>query len=411
MKTAFISQRFQCLLLILGFAAGSVHLTPLTAQVRVRKSAETVTPIDLSGLMGANDDASRLFQLTLRRDLERFGWFSLATPDAAALRVLGEQTVVDGSLRVRVELVRPATRESLLRRSYAEETAQARRLAHRIHDDIVAAATGQRGIAATSLLLIGSRTGHKEMYWVDADGANLRQVTRDRSISVAPAWAPDGRRFVYTSFVGGFPDVYLVDLVGGRRDRIVAYPGLNSSAAFSPDGQELALILSKDGNPDLYVRHLRSGRLTRLTQTRNANEAAPAWSPDGRRIVYLSDSSGTPNLYLLDRDGETPRRLTRRGRDNASPDWGPDGRIIFSSRRDSHYQLYIIDPDSGVETQLTDASVHHEDPSWAPDGRHVAYTRRGGGRSEIYMLDILTGSSVPLLTAEGDWYAPVWSPR
>ncbi len=399
------------LIIAIFISVGMYPVRESNAQVRVRKAAEITSPIDISGLNIAGDAASRSFRQTLVDDLNRFGWFTVAAPGSGAFRVLGEQTVADGSMQVRLELVRTANRESLLRRTYSGRTAEARNLAHRIHDDLVQAATGRRGIASTTLLMIGNRSNAKEMYWVDADGRNLRQVTHDGSISVAPAWAPDGKRFVYTSFVGGFPDIYLVDLESGRRERIAAFPGLNSSAAFSPDGTELALILSKDGNPELYVRNLRSGRLMRLTHTRYANEASPSWSPDGRRIVYVSDSTGAPHLYVVDRDGKESRRLTRRGRDNVSPDWGPDGRIILSSRRGPHYQLVLIDPDTGEEMVLTSDPADHEDPSWAPDGRHVAFTRSSGGRSAIYMLDTLTGSSVPLSRTEGQWYSAVWSPR
>lgn len=383
------------------------------AQVRVRKAADVTSPIDLSGLRTGGDPFSREFRETLTANLNRFGWFTTVAPGAGAYRVLGEQTVADGSMQVRVELVRTTNRESLLRRTYSGRTAEARRLAHRIHDDLVEAATGHRGIASTTLLMIGN--GHhaaREMYWVDADGHNLRQVTRDGSISVAPAWAPDGRRFVYTSFVSGFPDIYLIDLETGRRERIAAYPGLNSSAAFSPNGAELALILSKHGNPELYVRNLRSGHVTRLTHSRYANEASPSWSPDGRRIVYVSDSTGAPHLYVIDRRGGERQRLTRRGRDSVSPDWGPNGLIVFSSRRvGPHYQLVLLDPETGDERVLTSDPANHEDPSWAPDGRHIAFTRSAGGRSAIYMLDTFTGSSVPLSRAGGSWHSAVWSPR
>ncbi len=392
-------------------AAGFLVVPQIPAQVRVRKAADVTALIDVSALNVTDDAPGRIFRQTLNDNLNRFGWFTVSPPGGGAFRLLGGQTVSDGSIQVRLELLRTASRESLLRRTYNARSDEARRLAHRIHDDIVEAATGRRGIAATTLLMIGTRSNGKEMYWMDADGGNLRQITRDDSISIAPAWAPDGKRFVYTSFVGGFPDIYMVDLESGRRDRIAAYPGLNSSAAFSPDGRELALILSKDGNPELYVRNLRRDRLTRLTHTRYGNEASPSWSPDGRRIVYVSDTTGAPHLYVVDRNGQGMRRLTRRGRDNVSPDWGPDGRIIFSSRRGTHYQLVLLDPDTGEETVLTSDPVDHEDPSWAPDGRHLAFTRKSGGRSAIYMLDTLTGSSVPLSAGGGEWYSPVWAPH
>ena len=91
----------------------------------------------------------------------------------------------------------------------------------------------------------------------DADGANLRQVTQDRSIVVAPAWMPDGKNILYTSYKQGYPNIYRT----GQRQAVSKFGGLNASAVVSPDGRKMAVILSKDGNPELYIQDVRSGTL------------------------------------------------------------------------------------------------------------------------------------------------------
>jgi hypothetical protein len=53
----------------------------------------------------------------------------------------------------------------------------------------VLALTGFPGIASTRIAMVGNATGHKEIYICDADGENLRQVTRDGSISLGASYA------------------------------------------------------------------------------------------------------------------------------------------------------------------------------------------------------------------------------
>jgi TolB protein len=259
--------------------------------------------------------------------------------------------------------------------------------------------------------MVGSRKGGKNLYIVDADGGGLLQLTRDNAPCMAPTWAPNGQRIVYTSFHAGFPDVYEINLATSLRTRLASFPGINSGANISPDGKEMVLVLSKDGNPDLYTITSGSKQAVRLTRTPDAAEASPSWSPDGRRIVYVSDRSGSPQLYVTDRSGQKLTRLTFRGDQNVAPDWGPNGLIAYSSRLGGRFQICVLDPAKGTPTQLTDGGYDCEDPTWAPDGRHIAYARSSGFHSEVYILDISGDPQVRLLQLEGDWYAPSWSPN
>lgn len=391
------------------FFFGILSVAP--AQVRVIKTMNEVVGLDISQFVGQPGGAPALFRQTLEADLKASGWFNLAVGGRVEFSLIGEAAMDGGSLAVRCDAYNVASRDKMLGKTYKTTEREARRLAHKVADEIVFALIGRKGMAATRMLLIGNRTGKKEVYLCDADGQNLRQLTRDNTISMAPKWAPDGSRFVYTSFRSQFPDVYLVSLDTGERKCIANYPGLNSSAAFSPDGREVALILSKDGNPDLYIKDLAGGALTRLTSTRRASEASPAWSPDGNQIVFVSDRAGTPQLYLMDRSGGEPKRLTSRGSQNVDPDWGANGYIAYCSYVGGSYQICVMKPATLEFTQVTREDANYEDPSWAPDGRHIVCTRTVNYQSRIFVVDTLGGSLIPLLpdSEKGDWVAPNWS--
>jgi TolB protein len=379
--------------------------TGCAQDVVVHKEAAAKVPIDLSGLQAAGGSPG-LFRRTLEGDLERSGWFMVKQP--GLYTVTGSAAGEGAALTVQCRLRDEAKAAELLAKSYREPSGDAARLAHRVADEILQAIKGIKGIASSRLLVIGNRTGQKEVYLCYADGSGLRQLTADKSISMAPVWSPAGNQFAYTSYKRGFPDTFLVDVGNGSRTLLTSFPGINVAGDLSPDGRELLVVLSKDGNPELYVLALRNGRLTRLTTTKGG-EASPSWSPDGSQIVFVSDNSGSPQLYVMSRADGATRRLTARGTENVSPDWGANGWIAYCSRRARQYGVYIVNPQTGEERQVSPGDAHYEDPSWGPDGRHIACTRSEAYRSAIYVLDILGDPPVCLLANNGDWTSPSWS--
>ena len=263
------------------------------------------------------------------------------------------------------------------------------------------------------IVLVGNRTGKKELYLCDGDGGGVRQLTGEGRIAIGPNWSPDGNSIVYTSYMRDFPDICRIDLIRSRRETLASYGGLNTGAAISPDGKDLALILSKDGNPELYIKNIRSGKLTRLTNSPRAAEASPSWSPDGSQLVYASDQIGIgrPQLYIISREGGTPRRISNRGTENVAPDWGANGLIACSSRNGGQYVIAVIQPSSGQTTYLVSDGANYEDPSWAPDGRHIVASRTVNYQSSIYLLDTVSDRPVALLQGSGSWYSPACSPQ
>jgi TolB protein len=374
------------------------------AQVRVVKGGATKAGIDWSRLV-ARGVAPSEFKRVLEDDLIRSGWFTPAAPGAEFSLVGTAQE--SGQLTAQIQLFSASQQRWLLSKQYTVAGTAARSLAHRVADDILAA-IGRKGMFSGRIVMVGTRSGAKELYVCDMDGGNLQQITSDRSICLAPRWSPDGQRITYTSYLKRWPDVYLIDLASRSRRVLASYSGMNSGGAISPDGSLVALALSKDGSPNLYVRGLGGGEPVRLTTETRAAIASPSWSPDGSHIVYTSDQASTahPQLYMISRSGGAPKRLTTRGSQNVAPNWGANGLIAYASLL-GKFQICVLDPNTLDSKMVSPGDgASYEDPCWAPDGRHIVCSRTQNYRSTIYLLDTLGDPPVAFAQLSGDWYSP-----
>ncbi len=254
---------------------------------------------------------------------------------------------------------------------------------------------GDKGFWSGKLAFINEESGSTEVCVSDLLFQKVTQITNDRASALGPKWSPDGNAIVYTSYKAGFPDIYNLDLRTNSRQVVANYKGLNTGARYSPDGSRMAMIISGGTNSDVWVREA-SGRMKNLTKSRGL-EAAPAWSPDGTRLVFSSDERGGPQLYVMPSVGGSYRRLaTNVSGDCAQPDWNPvhANKIAFSAAMGSGRQIIIFDSSLGKSLPpVTNESGDAIEPQWLNDGRHLIYTHRRANRSEIKIVDTLTGKS------------------
>lgn len=332
----------------------------------------------------------------LANDLHLAAWFTLVDAARAAYTIEG---TADGN-GLRGKLL-DRNGGAVLSKTYRGDT---RQVAHEFCDDIVETLTGHPGVASSKIAFVSTKTGKKEIYVSDYDGANLKQLTKDNVISVAPAISPDGRKIAYTGYLSGYADIYLIDLQSGARNRIIKFPGTNSGAAFSPDGGHIACTLSKDGNPELYVLSAGGGGARRLTKTKGV-ESSPSWGPNGDEIVFVSDDRGSPQLYRIASGGGAPRMISTGANYCTEPSWSPDGkRIAFNTRGGGGFVVAMTDLQTGA-TRTISGEGNAEDPAWGADSRHIIYSTG----TNLILLDVPSGRKTTIISGLGKISEPSWS--
>jgi TolB protein len=382
------------LVVLAGFCC-VLALVPLRAEnaqspvITVRKGTAVVVDIkEVAGAAGATAGS------VLRNDIQLSGALALGDPNSATALI----TVNANGNSLGGQAIDKAG-GVVLQKSYSGET---RRTVHEFVDDLVRTLTDQKGIASSKIAFVANRTGHKEIYTADYDGANVVQFTYDGAISVGPALSPDGRKLAYTGYQSGFADIYLIDLASGARNRITKFPGTNSGAAISPEGNHIACTLSKDSNPEIYVTGINGDSPRRLTYTKGV-ESSPTWSPSGSEIIYSSDDGGSPQLYRMSANGGSGRLLSTGFGWCTEPDWSPDGKkIVFNVRGGSAFQVAVLDLNSGTARVVVSDG---ESPAWAPDSRHILFARDTG----LYLFDTVSGREVRILGGLGRVSEPTWS--
>jgi TolB protein len=285
-----------------------------------------------------------------------------------------------------------------------------RSMAHRFSDALVFGFTGEKGIAQTRIAFMSDRTGKKELYIMDYDGANLIQVTRDRTVAVTPRWSPDGKLITFVSYRDGAPSLHSYVPASGRRWLMLKLPGTTMSPSWSPMGDRLALSSSQGGDQDVYLADAEGRNLRRLTFGLG-DDLSASWSPSGQQIAFNSNRGGSPQIYIMNADGSDQQRLTFDGPYNTTPAFSPKGDwIAYTCRLDSGHQICLISPDGERRAQVTTAPGGNDTPSWAPGGRHIVFQSNRGGDSHLYVIGVDGTGEEALTSGDGNDQMPAWSP-
>ena len=288
--------------------------------------------------------------------------------------------------------------------------------------------------AQARIAFVSDRDRNHEIYLMDDDGKNQRNLTNHPDTDLAPSWSPDGTRIAFMSDRDGNDEIYVMDADGGNQQKLTNHPDSDYSPSWSPDGKRIAFVSDRDrlldihGFPtrDIYVMDADGENPQNLTNN-PADDWSPSWSPDGKRIVFMSYRDGhfigdfeliTSEIYVMDVDGGNQQRLTENRKNDESPSWSPDGtRIVFSSDRKGdfvNYEIYVMDDDGGNLQRLTENRKNDGGASWSPDGKRIAFSSDRDGNREIYVMDADGGNQQKLTNhprndAGPEWFVPAFA--
>lgn len=97
-----------------------------------------------------------------------------------------------------------------------------------------------------------------QVYVIDADGSNLRMITRSPNSTFVPQWSADGKRIAFViEYHGTRANIFEMSAEGGDLKRLTAGPKFDGWPAYSLDGTKLAFESNRNGNYEIYVMSLR----------------------------------------------------------------------------------------------------------------------------------------------------------
>lgn len=95
------------------------------------------------------------------------------------------------------------------------------------------------------------RPSRMEIFVMDADGSNRRQITNNSAANFAPYFHPDGKRIIFSSNLhdpkGRNFELYMINIDGTGLERITYSPPFNSFPMFSHDGKKLVFASNRGG--------------------------------------------------------------------------------------------------------------------------------------------------------------------
>ncbi|MGP1347334.1 MAG: S41 family peptidase [Phycisphaerales bacterium] len=197
-------------------------------------------------------------------------------------------------------------------------------------------------------------TWRGDIWIIPFEGGIAKRLTVHPNDDLHSAWSPDGRTIAFTSARDGGRNIFLMNPDGTDVRQITREDNSFSITDWSADGRHILAHSVREG--DVY-RESRPYRIAAdgsdIERLHDAFGSEPAMSPDGRWVVFTRGGAGwdrrgyrgpdARDLWLYDTRDESFRRITDWPGNDGMPRWAGNDTIVFvSDREDDTYNLYSM---------------------------------------------------------------------
>jgi len=177
------------------------------------------------------------------------------------------------------------------------------------------------------LVFTSMRDGDLDVYTMDANGRNVRRLTNELGYDGGPFWSYDGKQIVYrayhpqtekekSDYLGLLKqnlirpttlEIWVMNADGSNKRQVTHNGKANFGPYFFPDGRRVIFASNMDDprgrNFDLYKINIDGTGLERITFN-DTFDGFPMFSPDGKKLVFASNRNaakpGDTNVFIAD---------------------------------------------------------------------------------------------------------------
>ena len=261
---------------------------------------------------------------------------------------------------------------------------------------------GYKGLTATKNgdVLAAVQSGAKFDLWLvpQYDASQARQITSSGQVGAGFDWMPDGR-IVLSARTSGNVDLWSMNPDGTDRKQLTSDAGSNTWPVSSPDGRYIVFTSNRISRFDDHIFRMNTngGNVKQLTN--GLREWSPRISPDGKWVYYVQVRDKQPfTICKVPIDGGQPVVVATAPEGPGGTDIvdvSRDGRVVFEKGQivGDHRErtLYLV-PQSGgnpIKLLTLPATTGERGKTWwrfTPDGKSFAFNDTRNGLANIWSI-------------------------
>jgi TolB protein len=180
-----------------------------------------------------------------------------------------------------------------------------------------------------TIVFTSTRDGDLDIYTMDTKGKNVKRLTTELGYDGGPFFSPDGKQIIYRAFhpkteaeIARYKDRLANDLIepnnfelwvmnadGSNKRQVTKLGAASFAPFFTPDGKSVIFSTNhfasdpRKRNFDLALINLDGTGLERVTYNETF-DGFPMFSPDGKKLVFASNRNaakeGDTNVFIAD---------------------------------------------------------------------------------------------------------------